>query len=114
MSLEPAMTPQELRVPLEDGASTTAIVYAADPLPPRAALILAHGAGANQRSAFMVDFASALAARGLDVITFNFLYTEQRRRIPDRGPALETCYRAVVELIRGEVESARRLFIGGK
>ena len=33
----------------------------------------------------MVDFAHALAARGLDVVTFNFLYTEQRRRIPDRG-----------------------------
>jgi predicted alpha/beta-hydrolase family hydrolase len=110
------MTPRELRVSLKNGASTTAIVYQAGHLPqvPRAALILAHGAGANQRSGFMVDFASALAARGLDVITFNFLYTEQQRRIPDRGPVLEACYRATVELIGREVESARRLFIGGK
>src|SRR4029077_8002159 len=100
MSREPAMVPRDLRIPLEDGASTTAIVYHAGHLPqaPGAALILAHGAGANQRSGFMVDFASALAARGLDVITFNFLYTEQQRRIPDRGPVLEACYRATVEI----------------
>ena len=79
------------------------------------ALILAHGAGAGQRHPFIVDFASALSDRGLDVITFNFLYTEQRRRIPDRGPALEACYLAVVECVRREVASARRaLFIGGK
>ena len=37
----------------------------------------------------MVDFAHALSALGLDVVTFNFLYTEQGRRIPDRAPALE-------------------------
>ena len=80
-----------------------------------ATLILGHGAGAGQRSAFMVDFAHALAARGVDVVTFNFLYTEQGRRIPDRAPALEACYRAVIETVHAEVPSARRaLFIGGK
>ena len=96
------------------GAATTALVYAADHSAP-AALILGHGAGAGQQSAFMVDFASGLAELGLDTITFNFLYTEQKRRIPDRGPALEACYRAVVDAVRAEVPSARRsLFIGGK
>ena len=78
-------------------------------------LILAHGAGAGQRSAFMVDFAHALSALGLDIVTFNFLYTEQGRKIPDRAPALEACYRAVIEAVRAGVDSARRaLFIGGK
>jgi predicted alpha/beta-hydrolase family hydrolase len=80
-----------------------------------AALILGHGAGAGQRSAFMVDFARALSALGIDIITFNFLYTEQGRKIPDRAPALEACYLSVIEAVRAEVESARRsLFIGGK
>jgi predicted alpha/beta-hydrolase family hydrolase len=83
--------------------------------PADAALILAHGAGAGQRSPFMVDFARGIAARGIDVVTFDFLYTEQRRRVPDRGPLLETCYRAVIELVSEEVDSARHaLFIGGK
>lgn len=105
----------ELRIDLAGGAATTATVYQAAAPPIGAALILAHGAGAGQRSAFMVDFARAFAALGLEVVTFNFLYTEQRRRIPDRGPALEACYRAVVDRVRHVVPSAARsLFIGGK
>lgn len=106
---------KELRVPLEAGAATTAIIYPAaqSALQPRATLVLAHGAGANQRSAFMIDFAAALAGLGFDVITFNFPYTEQQRRIPDRGPVLEACYRAVVGLVADQLGSTR-LFVGGK
>ena len=98
---------------LEAGV-TSALAYQSED-PARAVLILGHGAGAGQRSTFMVDFARSLSSSGIDVITFNFLYTEQRRRIPDRGPALEACYRAVIETARAQVASARRcLFIGGK
>jgi uncharacterized protein len=107
----------ELTVPLQTGAATTALVYrcAVDETCARAALILAHGAGAGQRSAFMVDFATALSDMGVDVVTFNFPYTEQRRKIPDRAPVLEACYRDVIAAVRGELESARRaLFVGGK
>ena len=78
--------------------------------------MLGHGAGAGQTSPFMVRFAAGLAERGLDVITFNFLYTEQGRRAPDRGPRLEACYRAVVDTTRaGRPDVASRpLLIGGK
>jgi predicted alpha/beta-hydrolase family hydrolase len=63
----------------------------------------------------MVEFAGALASLGLDTITFNFLYTEQRRRLPDPLPRLQACFRAVIAAAREHVESARRsLFIGGK
>ena len=95
------------------GASTTALVYTAT-RPATATLILGHGAGANQQSAFMVDFANALSNLGLDTVTFNFLYTEQQRKIPDRGPVLEACYVAVVESMLNQFESGRALFIGGK
>lgn len=92
----------------------TALVYAADDRP-AATLVLAHGAGAGQRSAFIVAFARGIAALGIDVITFDFPYITEKRRIPDRGPALESCYRAVIETGRREIDSARRfLFIGGK
>jgi len=101
-------------VPLETGAATTALVYTSAGDAP-AALVLAHGAGAGQRSTFMVDFARALAEGGLDVVTFNFPYTEQRRKIPDRAPILEACYRSVIATVADDVPSARRgLFIGGK
>jgi predicted alpha/beta-hydrolase family hydrolase len=103
----------ELQVPLEAGGAVTALVYAADQ--PRAVHILGHGAGAGQHSSFMVSFSEALAARGIDTVTFNFPYTEQKRRLPDRRPVLESCYRSVIEAVRQNVPSGRRrLFIGGK
>jgi uncharacterized protein len=103
----------ELRVPLETGA-VRALVYPADDRA-AASLVLAHGAGAGQRSPFMVAFARGISTLGIDVITFDFPYITQKRRIPDRGPVLETCYRAVTEHVRREIESARRfLLIGGK
>ena len=106
---------EALTIPIPASAATTALVYRADSQRRDAALILAHGAGAGQRSSFMVAFAEALSAAGLDVVTFNFLYTEQKRRVPDRGPALEACYRAVIDGVRNEVESAKTfLAIGGK
>src|SRR5919106_6037771 len=107
--------PSELKISLDTGATTTALVYPAAGPGFGASLILGHGAGAGQRSRFMVDTSQALAALGLDIVTFNFLYTEQKRRIPDRAPLLEACYRSVVETVRREVDSARaHLFIGGK
>jgi uncharacterized protein len=106
-------SPSELRIPLEAGA-TTALAYTADSSA-FAALVLGHGAGAGQRSTFMVDFARAITALGVDVITFNFPYTEQSRRIPDRAPVLETCYRAVIASVHAQLPAAKRaLFIGGK
>jgi predicted alpha/beta-hydrolase family hydrolase len=97
------------------GAHTTALVYPAEQPRIGAALILGHGAGAGQDSSFMTEFARALAALGADIITFNFLYIEQRRRLPDRAPMLAACYRTVIETARDHVESARHaLFIGGK
>ena len=81
----------------------------------RAALILAHGAGAGQLHPFMAAYAQALASAGLDVVTFNFPYMDQKRRLPDRAPVLEQCYRHVIETVSREVASAgRALFIGGK
>jgi predicted alpha/beta-hydrolase family hydrolase len=105
--------PRELQVPLDAGG-VAALVYEADSRS-GAALILAHGAGAGQQSPFMVQFAGAIAALGIDTITFNFSYIEQKRRLPDKRPILEACYRAVIAAARTSVASAgRSLVIGGK
>jgi predicted alpha/beta-hydrolase family hydrolase len=112
--------PSELKVAVAEHGRTTGIVYAAERTAaassaPRSALILGHGAGAGQRSPFMVAFARAIAALGVDVVTFNFLYIEERRRAPDKPAVLEACYAAVVGSVRDRIESARHfLFIGGK
>ena len=78
-------------------------------------LILGHGAGADQTSGFMVTFATALAERGIDIVTFNFLYSERRRRIPDPNARLESCWRAVIQTVRSRItSSADELALGGK
>ena len=94
--------------------STTALVYrASEPL--EVTLILAHGAGAPQTHPFMVDMASRLASRGIDVVTFNFLYTEQGRKLPDRSDTLQACWQAAIASVRARGGLAtERLFIGGK
>src|SRR3989442_11009763 len=108
-------SPSELRIHVPPDAATTAFVYSIGSDRAGATLMLAHGAGAGQHSAFITGFARAIAALGVDVVTFNFLYTEQRRRLPDRAPMLEACYAAAIDAVFGEVESARQsLFIGGK
>lgn len=109
--------PEELKVQLEAGADVTALVYSSETTSPSApaTLVLAHGAGAGQRSAFLVSFARGLSGRGLDVVTFNFPYTEQQRRVPDRRPVLDACYVAAIHSVRQHLASSRAaLFIGGK
>jgi predicted alpha/beta-hydrolase family hydrolase len=110
-----AMTPERATIAVASQGSFTALAYPA--AAPRAGvtLILGHGAGAGQTSGFMVAFATALSARGLDTLTFNFLYTEEHRRVPDPKEKLEACYRAVIDHVRRHPGfSANRLAIGGK
>jgi predicted alpha/beta-hydrolase family hydrolase len=80
-----------------------------------ATLLLAPGAGAPQSSGFMTAFAHGLCDRGLDVVTFNFVYLERGRRAPDARGRLEYCYHAAIDTTRTIVPSARtRLVVGGK
>ena len=108
-------TPRELTVDASVG-NTSALVYEAKSRTRRpTTLVLAHGAGAPQHHPFMVSFARALSDRGLDVLTFDFFYIAQKRKVPDRMPQLVACYRAVLDAARDEIPSAReRLVIGGK
>jgi predicted alpha/beta-hydrolase family hydrolase len=111
----PLKNPSELIVRVPPSTPTTALLYRAERDRVGAALILAHGAGASQRSPWIVDFARRLSSLGLDIVTFNFLYTEQHRRLPDRKPLLESCYRSVIDASRQDLDSARQLLvIGGK
>lgn len=107
---------EQLTVVVNERDAVTALLYAA-PKKERAGItmILGHGAGANQLHPFMRLFASSLAARGLDAVTFNFLYKEQGRGAPDPKAKLEACYRAVIEAaVKQKKLRGNRLVIGGK
>ena len=80
-----------------------------------AGLVLAHGAGAGQRSRFMVDAARALAARGITIATFDFPYVTQGRSAPDKAPVLEAAWREAIAAARAhQAFTGLPLFIGGK
>ena len=104
-------------VTLPSGDTVGAIAYpaAGEVLPAGTTMILAHGAGAPQTHPFMTAFARLLSARGIDVVTFNFLYMERGRRVPDPKARLEACYRAVIAAARARAgDGERRVVIGGK
>jgi predicted alpha/beta-hydrolase family hydrolase len=113
-----ASEPEPFGIDVAPSERVTAIAYPASARD-RAGItfILGHGAGASQTSAFMVRFATALAARGIDAVTFNFVYTEARKRVPDRNDKLEACYRKVIDAVRDRArrnDERGKLFIGGK
>jgi predicted alpha/beta-hydrolase family hydrolase len=101
-------------VALDGGRSTTATHYLADK-PAGVLFVFAHGAGAGQKHPFMVNTAKGLAARGIDVVTFDFPYMHAKRGAPDKAPVLEQCFSAVIDASRSIKGLARHaLFIGGK
>ncbi len=83
------------------------------PVPARACLVLAHGAGAGMHHAFMAGLAAELSARAVATLRYQFPYMERGGRRPD-PPAL--CHATV----RAAVASAGALaptlprFAGGK
>lgn len=105
--------PKKLHFEMASHERVSALFYpAGKPHQGEVTLILAHGAGAGQTSDFMTNFAAALAARGLNVVTFNFLYMEQGRRVPDTPQRLEDCFKAVISTVRKNSNGS--LIIGGK
>jgi uncharacterized protein len=112
MTIEPI----KLEVSINERDRVAALLYAA-PKKERAAItiILGHGAGSGQLHPFMRLFASGLAARGFDTMTFNFIYMGQGRHVPDPKTKLESCYRAVMAAAREHKKlKGNRLVIGGK
>lgn len=102
-----------ITIDLGDRRRTTAIRY--DPPNPRALIaraVLAHGAGAGQRHPFIVNVARRLAAAGVETVTFNFPYMEEKRRAPDRTEALEHCFRRVIDHVQST--DGHAVVIGGK
>lgn len=59
--------------------------------------VLAHGAGAGQHHPWMRHVAAGLEARGFRVVTFDFPYVAEGRKVPDKAPVLEAAFIKVWE-----------------
>ena len=107
---------ENLNVEVNDKEAVTALLYPAVKKDrARLTVVLGHGAGSNQTSGFMRTFAKGLASRGHDVMTFNFVYMEQGRSVPDQKHKLEGCFRAVIEAaLKHKKLKSNRLVLGGK
>jgi hypothetical protein len=107
---------EKISIRISDDETVTGLIYYAHARKRRrVTILLGHGAGADQTSDFMRRFAGGLALRGIDTVTFNFLYTQEGRRAPDRNDKLESCYRAAIDAVAGHKKlRGNRLIIGGK
>lgn len=102
---------EEIRIPVERQGDVSGLLLR--PRQPRWLLLLAHGAGAGVRHAFLERLASELAALDIATLRYQFPYMEQRRRVPD-SPAVLTA--TVAAARRAAFEAAPRLplLAGGK
>lgn len=109
------MSPVAFQIADEPFDAVSASLYPAEGKSLDALLILAHGAGAGHAHPFMTSYASALASRGISVVTFNFPYMEKKRRAPDRAAVLEDAFRrAIVAGVKQAKAGKSKLFLGGK
>ena len=82
---------RRLRIEWRRGDKVTARL--AMPSRPRTTgVLLAHGAGVGQDSAWMTYMRQALAAHRYPTMTFDYPYIEAGRRRPDQAPKLEECH----------------------
>ena len=75
-----------------------------------ATFVCAHGAGGNMNDRGVQAVAKELRARGIDVVRFNFPYSEKRSGRPDPMPVLRGC----IEAVMADVEHDGPLLIGGR
>jgi predicted alpha/beta-hydrolase family hydrolase len=108
--------PGKLTIAVNDAEGVTALLYpSAKKDRAKVTTVLGHGAGADQMSGFMRMVATGLAARGFDAMTFNFLYKEKGKGVPDPKAKLESCYQAVIDAALNHKKlKDNKLVIGGK
>jgi len=94
------MVSREVRIAVGNATVTGRLVRGGDG---QTGLLLAHGAGTNQDHPRLVELRDGLAAAGLTVLTFNYLYTEADRKRPDTQPLLLNAHRAARDFLSGEV-----------
>ncbi len=106
-----AVQTTERRLRVTDDVEVSALLLS--PAKPQAFYVLAHGAGAGMRHAFMQALAERLAGRGVATLRYQFPYTERGERRIDPEPLLLATVRAAVAMGR-DLAAGVPLIAGGK
>jgi hypothetical protein len=101
---------RELRVAARGGELDALLLRPAEA---HALLLLAHGAGAGMRHAFLGAIADALAARGVATLRFQFPWMQRGEKRLDASPLLHDAVRAAFAEA-GRCADGLALFAGGK
>jgi predicted alpha/beta-hydrolase family hydrolase len=104
------MQAADLTIPLDDGSTSGLLL-----VPERvgACYVMAHGAGAGMRHAFLEAMAQGLAARQVATLRYQFPCMEQRRGRPDSPAVAMATVRAAIAAAAFELPGLP-LFAGGK
>jgi len=97
----------QIRIALDEERTVSGLLTGATD--PFASLVLAHGAGAGMRHAFMERLADALAGRGVSLLRYQFPYMEAGLKRPDPPAIAQRAVRSAVASAAG-----LPLFAGGK
>jgi predicted alpha/beta-hydrolase family hydrolase len=100
-----------LQISTDGGGSVSALL--SQPDEPRAACVLAHGAGAGMSHPFMSAVASGLAERGVAALRFQFPFMERGSKRADPPRIAQACVRAAVATAAARLPCVP-LFAGGK
>jgi predicted alpha/beta-hydrolase family hydrolase len=79
----------------------------------RAVVCVAHGAGGNMHTALLDGYCASLNSAAYDTLRFNFPYSEQGRKSPDRPDVLIATWRAVVNVAHARATD-RQVYASGK
>ena len=106
-----SLSTQDLRIVVDPAHTVSGLFETPDR--PSACYVLAHGAGAGMRHAFLAAVAKELCALGIATLRFQFPYMEKGSKRPDRPELCHATVRAAV------AEAARLapslpLFAGGR
>jgi predicted alpha/beta-hydrolase family hydrolase len=104
-------TPAPLTLRVDDDTHVSALLLA--PSDARAALVLAHGAGAGMNHRFMAALADGLAERRIATLRYQFPYMERGGKRPDPPRIAHAAVRAAVAEA-GRQLSGLPLWAGGK
>jgi len=107
------VTNERTFTPLREVAPSILAAWDAPATPPRAVLVLAHGAGGDHRAELLAGLARRLAARGVAVARFDFAYRAAGKKLPAPMTSLIPEYAAVVREVAQRAPGVP-VFIGGK